>query len=170
MTSNLQRISIGLALAGACAVTNMAGAAPPTDEVASFGGGIVGTWQVKVTLHDCASGVPVGVPFDSLLTFAEGGTLTETTANAMFYPAIRSGGHGYWTRDSHSRRNFTAATLAYITANGALAKVQKITQSIVMGPAPDEFTVPQADIRFFDPSGNPLMAGCASAVAVRFEN
>ncbi|MEO8010679.1 MAG: hypothetical protein ABI650_03440 [Dokdonella sp.] len=158
---------MGLALSGACIVTNIAGASAPNAEPNHFGRGIVGTWQVKVSLHDCTSGVQIGMPFDSLLTFADGGTLTETTANAMFHPAVRSGGHGYRNRDSRSR--YTAATLAYVTANGALTRIQKITRSIVMGPNPDEFSVPRADIRFFDPAGNPLMTGCASAVAVRFD-
>ncbi len=167
MNSKLQRISMGLALAGACAITTFAGASTPDTESAFYGRGLVGTWQVKVTLQNCSTGVQIGMPFDSLLTFADGGTLTETTANAMFYPAIRGPGHGYWNRTG--RRHFTAATLAYVTVNGALTKIQKITQSIVLGPKSDELSVPQADIRFFDPAGNVLMTGCASAVGVRFE-
>ncbi len=166
MKSKLQRFSIGLALAGACAMSTIANAAPDPDW-SYYGRGLVGTWQVKVTLHNCATGVQVGMPFDSLLTFADGGTLTESTANSMFYPAIRGPGQGYWRRKGG--RNFTAATLAYITVNGALTKIQKITQSIVLGPWQDEFSVPRADVQFFDPAGNVLMTGCATAVGVRFD-
>lgn len=167
MNSKFQRMTIGLALAGACAVANIAGASTPDTEWTYYGRGIVGTWQVKVTLQNCATGAQIGMPFDSLLTFAEGGTLIETTANAMFFPSIRGPGHGYWNREG--RRHFSAATLAQITLNGALTRVQKITQSIVLGPRSDEFTIPQADIGFFDVSGNVLMTGCATAVGVRFE-
>ena len=78
MNSKLQRISIGLALAGACAITTFAGASTPDTESAFYGRGLVGTWQVKVTLQNCSTGVQIGMPFDSLLTFADGGTLTET--------------------------------------------------------------------------------------------
>ena len=166
MNVKLHRFSIGLALAGVCAISTIASAAPDPER-SFYGRGLVGTWQVKVTLHNCANGVQIGMPFESLLTFAEGGTLTESTANSMFFPATRGPGHGYWRRDG--RRNFTAATLAHITVNGALTKIQKITQSIVLGPWPDEFSVPRADVQFFDPAGNVLMTGCATAVGVRFD-
>src|SRR6266700_7161131 len=49
--------------------------------------GLVGTWLFQVSIQDCNTGVPVGQPFLSLLTFAQGGTMTETTANPMFFPA-----------------------------------------------------------------------------------
>ena len=66
--------------------------------VTALGGtGLVATWVVQVTQRDCASGAPLGVPFYSLLTFNEGGTMTETTANPMFFPAERGPGHGVWS-------------------------------------------------------------------------
>src|SRR5262249_16417990 len=52
-----------------------------------------GTWAVQVTIHDCQTGQDVRT-FPALLTFAQGGTLTETTAG--FPPAARTPGHGFW--------------------------------------------------------------------------
>ena len=155
-----------LALAGACILTCASSAPAYASNSALISSELAGTWQVQVALHNCQSGAAIGAPFYSLLTFADGGTLTETTANAMFFPAIRGPGHGVWSRNS--RGNYSAASIAFITMNGALVKTQKISQTIVMGPGPYEFTTPQADIQFFDPAGNLLMTGCATAVGTRF--
>src|SRR5687767_5476590 len=45
---------------------------------------LVGTWVVQVTLRDCATNVPLGPPFNSLVTFHSGGTISETTASLAF--------------------------------------------------------------------------------------
>jgi len=60
---------------------------------AASGRGLGGTWRVEVTLRDCNTGAPLGSPFRSLLSFARGGTMTETTAR--FSPALRGPGQGY---------------------------------------------------------------------------
>ena len=130
--------------------------------------GLTGTWQVIVTLHDCKTGAAIGPPFSSLLTFADGGTLTESTANPLFFPAIRGPGQGVWGH-SHHKGQYIAASTAFITMNGVLVKTQKITQMIELGPKQDEFTTPQATVEFFDPAGTLLTSGCAAAVGKRFE-
>jgi len=129
--------------------------------------GLEGTWVVTVTQHDCSSGTPIGVPFESLLTFSLGGTLTETTSNPMFFPALRGPGHGVWNRTGW--HTYHASSLAFITMSGALAKTQKITQTIDMGADPDSFVATDASVQFFDPAGNLLVTGCASATGKRFE-
>ena len=48
--------------------------------------GLAGTWRVQVTTYNCKTGV-TNPPFSSFLTFDAAGTLTGTTANAVFYPA-----------------------------------------------------------------------------------
>src|SRR5262245_27213115 len=59
---------------------------------------LVGTWGVQVTLRDCATGAPLGPPFNSLVTFHGEGTLSESAASLAFAPGQRSPGHGTWTR------------------------------------------------------------------------
>ena len=130
------------------------------------GKALEGTWQVVVTQRDCTTGDPLGQPFQSLLTFASGGTMTETTDNPLFYPAVRSPGHGVWSFRSGNR--YTAATTAFITLNGTLTKTQKITQTIVMGDDPNAFTTVKATVQLFDPTGKLLVTGCASATGFRF--
>lgn len=123
-----------------------------------------GTWTVQVTQVDCQSGNPLGSPFQSLLTFARGGTLTETTSNPNFFPAERGPGHGVWGYKQHA---YSAASTALITSNGALVKTQIITQNIQM--ANSNQLTSTAAVQFFDPSGNLLGSGCATATGQRFK-
>jgi hypothetical protein len=128
---------------------------------------LVGTWMFQISLQDCSLGTPIGTPFFSLLTFNRGGTVTETTANPMFFPAERGPGHGIWRQDG--RHNyFEAATTAFITVNGALTRTQTITQTIEM-LGDDSLKTTKASVKFFSPSGSLLMTGCAAATAKRLE-
>ena len=125
-----------------------------------------GTWNVEVTQTDCSTGDPLGIPFQSLLTFHRGGTMTETTDNPIFFPAERGPGHGVWSFKGGSR--YTAATTAFVTLNGALTKTQTIRQTIEMGNDPNRFTTVKATVQFFDLNGTLLVTGCATATGVRF--
>ncbi len=120
-----------------------------------------GTWTVQVQLVDCTSGTAIGNPFSSLLTFARGGTQTETTANPMFFPAERGPGHGVWRKVG--KRNYSATSMAFITLNGVLVKNQKIIQAIQVADGGDSFTS-AASVEFSDPAGKLLATGCATAV------
>ncbi|MFI5094291.1 MAG: hypothetical protein WCE50_00005 [Candidatus Acidiferrum sp.] len=127
-----------------------------------------GTWVVTVTQQVCPNGPAVAPPFKSLLTFNQGGTMTETTTNPMIVPPVfRGPGHGVWSHTG--AHTFSADTLAFITVNGALVKTQKISQTIEIGDNPDQFTTTEASVQFFDPAGNLLVSGCATATGQRFE-
>lgn len=149
-----------------CAAALLAGMGLSAQAAAAQTGKLVGTWRVTVTQHNCQTGAPVGMPFQSLLTFAPGGVMTETTANAMFFPADRGPGHGVWSSLGENR--YRAESIAFITVNGALVKTQVITQGIHVDGDGDEFTS-DAKVAFYDPSGALLMRGCAEATGHRFE-
>lgn len=125
-----------------------------------------GTWLFTVSLKDCSLGTPIGAPFLSLLTFARGGTMTETAANAMFFPGVRSPGHGVWkVAEQHS---FKAITMAFITVNGVLTRTQTIEQTIeVEGENLAKTT--SASVTFRAPDGTVLTTGCAAATGKRIE-
>lgn len=167
MNSNFKKVSMTLALTGVVALACGWNATASASDPNSAARDLEGTWQVQVVQVNCQTGATVGLPFSSLLTFARGGTMTETTDNPMFYPAVREPGLGVWHRLQGS--TYYAASMAFITLNGVLAKTQKISQTIEVGPGPDQFTTTQAAVQFFDPSGNLLGAGCAVATGVRFE-
>ncbi len=126
-----------------------------------------GTWTVQVQQRDCQSGDTLGAPFLSLLTFDEGGTMTETTANPMFYPSERGPGHGVWSRTG--RHRYSASSIALITLNGVLTSSQTITQTIEIGSDPDSFQTTKAQVQFFAADGTLIRSGCATAVGTRFK-
>jgi hypothetical protein len=126
-----------------------------------------GSWMFQVSLQDCNSGTPIGAPFLSLLTFARGGTVTETTSNPAFVPpTVRGPGHGIWKHEEH--RAYEATTTAFITVNGVLARTQTITQTIEL-EGEDSLRTTKASVKFFSPTGSLLMTGCAAATAKRIE-
>ena len=154
-----------LVLVGMAAVFATTNAKAQSEE-SSSANGLEGTWRVTVQLHMCGTTTNIGGPFQSLLTFGRGGTLVEDTANAMFYPAFRSPGHGIWNGQGGT---YSASSMAFITSNGALVMTQRIDQTIVMGDDSNHFTVTNAKVRFFDPSGNFFKQGCANAVGLRYQ-
>lgn len=168
MITKHQTTPAALALIATCVLAFASAVAAHDSDDRNDSADLSGTWQFQITLHNCQTNAPIGAPFQSLLTFADGGTMTETTANSMFYPAERGPGHGVWSRGRH-KGEYSASSIAFITMNGALVKTQKITQTITMGPGPDKLSTPKATVEFFDPVGNLLQTACAVAVANRFE-
>jgi hypothetical protein len=148
----------GLAVAGGAQQTSASaglfGAAP-----------IEGSWRVSVQLKDCTSGNPIGDPFQSLVSLSRGGVQVETTSNPSFYPAERGPGHGNWTVLGPNL--YGANSMAFITNQGQLAKIQTISQQIQYDRHSDTWTS-TAVVQFFDPSGHLVASGCAWASAARF--
>jgi len=130
---------------------------------------LVGTWRVQVTTFNCVSGVKAP-SFNSMLSFASGGTLTETTASPAFQPGQRSVGLGFW--NDSNKNTFQAVSEAYILfatpanppAPGLVRGTQRITQTIQVN---DDQLTSNATIQFFDESGKELVKGCASATGER---
>jgi hypothetical protein len=167
MKSVIYRELCQLVLAGVC-VLSFAGSAGAQSEAWDHGAGrLEGSWTVKVTQHNCQTGDPVGDPFLSLLTFSQGGTLLESTANPMFFPAVRGDGHGAWSATDH--QTYRAVSTAFITSNGKLVSTQTITQKIEMGADPNTFETPSASVVFVPANGGPTITGCATATGSRIE-
>lgn len=163
---NGQRSFYAAALMGLLVVSIGITTAAQAAERKSADKSLEGTWTAQVQLVDCVSGAKLGNPFSSLLTFAHGGTETDTAANPAFYPSERSAGHGVWSRSDGN--HYSASSTAFITLNGALVETQKITQAIQMGTTQDSFSS-TASVEFFDPAGNLLASACATAAAGRFK-
>lgn len=159
----LSKIVAGLVLASTVAAASASAQRDRDDDWQSRR--LEGTWIFQISLQDCSSGTPLGAPFQSLLTFARGGTVTETTANAMFFPALRGPGHGVWSHAGNG--TYRAATIAFITLNGALTRTQTIAQTIELG-RDETLRTTSATVKFFSPAGTLLATGCASATGKRF--
>lgn len=164
MKSQLMHSVLGMALLFAIGLVGMALLVPAGDALAGKASRkLEGTWLVQVTIHNCQTGDDLK-SFPALLTFAQGGTLTETTTG--FVPAARTPGHGFWRFQSGA---FTCSSEAFLfSPDGVYTGKQTITQAIEFGADPDVFNS-TASITILDPNGNQVMAGCATAVATRMK-
>jgi len=150
-------VGLGLLVALAAGIFAMPARATQTSE--SQAGKLEGTWRVQVTIRDCQSGAALRT-FPAMLTFAQGGTLTETTTG--FPPALRSPGHGVWEKiGGHNYRAVSEAFL-FNPAN-SWTGTQRLSQIIEIGSEPDGFKS-TATNEIFDINGNLIVTGCATAV------
>jgi hypothetical protein len=133
-----------------------------------------GTWGVLVTTRNCATNTPLGPPFNSLVTFAEGGTITESAGGVAFAPDQRSAGHGVWAHQggvTFSQRMI--ALLRFSTAPnppvspGFQAGWQIVTHTVTMTDA-DHFTS-SGGSQNFDLNRQLVRTGCSTAVGERFK-
>jgi len=123
-----------------------------------------GTWQVQVTLINCQTGTALRTA-PAFLTFAQGGTLVETTT--VFSSAQRSPGHGFW--EHTGGKTFKAVSKAFLfNPDGTWSGTQTLTQAIEFGDDPDIFNS-SATSEVVAPNGNVILSGCATAVARRME-
>lgn len=146
--------------------------------------GIVGVWAVQVTLRNCQTNIPLGPPFNSLVTYQTGGTLSESAGSLAFAPGQRSAGHGTWTRQG--RRTYAQDVVALLlfdtSANlpgtptfnpslpvspGFFAGWQTITHAVTLIDA-DHLTSAGTNA-FYKMNGDLYRTGCSTAVAQRFE-
>jgi hypothetical protein len=167
MKSNICKALFTLVITGVCVLSLAEAASAQTDDWDFGARRLEGSWTVQVTQRNCQTGDAIGAPFYSLLTFARGGTLVESTVNPMFFPAVRGPGHGVWSHTGY--RTFRALSVAFITSNGVLVKTQTITQTIEMGNDPNSFTTPSASVVFVPAGGGPTITGCATATGTRIE-
>lgn len=145
--------------------------------------GLEGTWRVQVTTYNCLTGVALGTPFNALLAFARGGTLSGTTSSPAFEPGQRTSDYGIWSKtDGKTYKAVSEAFILFASppnpapnpfnpspgpARPSLQRgTQRITQTIEVSN--DQFTS-VATVEFFDIDGKLLMTGCASAIGQRFK-
>ena len=133
-----------------------------------------GAWHVQVTRTDCQTGAALpGPAIPALLTFALGGTMTDSSGSPPpgFAPSQRSIGLGTWRHDLAG--TYSASTFMLIHFDspagspppGFLAGSQRITQEITLTDA-DSFTA-VATTQFFNSAGQLYRAGCSTAVGQR---
>ena len=135
-----------------------------SQEKSESNGKLQGTWRVQVTIRDCTSGAALRT-FPAFLTFAEGGTLTETTTG--FPPALRTPGHGYW--EHLGGRSYRAVSEAFLfNPAGVWTGRQRLTQIIELGRHGEELNS-NATNEIFDTNGNLTVTGCATATGRYFE-
>lgn len=147
------------------AAQNTPGKQSPTENTAGNNAGkIVGVWDAQVTVRNCGTGAAIQ-SFRSLLTFAAGGTMQETTAGTA--PHLRSPGHGVWRHLGETRFS-NAFKFFRFNADSTYDGWQKISQQIDLSANGNQFTA-TASIEIYDADDQLAQTGCATAAAVRFE-
>ena len=131
------------------------------DGNASRDGKIAGTWRVQVTLRNCQTGAEIR-QFPAILSFAVGGTLTGTST--VLPSSARTGDFGVWEHTGGD--NYSAVSEAFLFSGAVFSQRQRITQSITLNKDYNTFSS-DAHTEFFDPAGNLMTSGCATAIATR---
>ncbi len=159
-------LSMGLAL-----VLSAASAAS-AQQSAAQARTVQGVWYVQVTIRDCATGVALAPPVNSLVTFAAGGTLHESVGGGGFAPGQRSDGHGTWTHkggQTYDQRfvsmiNFATAPGPGPGFEAGWMKVHHTVEVI------DADHIESAGTNsFYRLSGEVYRTGCSTATGTRFE-
>lgn len=163
MNNRMLRATACLALATMLALTISQN--PVTGQIHSKGSkAIQGTWQVQVTIRNCATGDPI-VSFPSLVTYAGGGTVLATTSSLS--PALNSPGQGVW--QYVGGQSYTGGYMFFrFNSSGTFIGAQKISQEIEYDGALDQLNI-TATFEVLDPNGNVVGSGCVTAVGTRLE-
>lgn len=153
--------SIMIPLLSACALTNLVAAerAPR----GAVGGKLGGTWNMQITLNDCAGHVIRSFP--SLVAFHAGGTVTEASAGTS--PALQTGGKGVWSHTTDSTYAFRFKDFTFNTSNVFTGWVIITGQTTV--DATGNVNAGPATVQVYDANGNLLASLCADAAGTRFE-
>jgi hypothetical protein len=161
-------LMVTIIVVGTSVGTQASGATTPAiknpEKTLAHGKRLEGTWRVQVSIRDCTDGTVLR-NFPAMLTFAKGGTLTETTTG--FPITQRSPGHGVWS--FLSNQTYSAVSEAFLfNPAGVWIGTQRLTQAIEIGPNGDEFNS-TATNEIADVNGTLMVTGCATAVGSRFE-
>ena len=132
---------------------------------------LVGTWRMKITPYDCATGAERPA-FRSMLSFEEGGTLTEAALSPAFQPGQRGPGHGNWNATGDHTYNVVFEAFILFTtqpnppAPGFQTGVQRVTTTIEVNGNQSSGL---ASVEFFDLGGNLVSSACTKAAGERME-
>jgi hypothetical protein len=145
----------------ACALVTMVAATAAGQ--GTIGGTLQGTWEMQITLTDCAGHVIRSFP--SLIEYAAGGTVVESNAGTP--QALKTPGEGVWR---HATGNTYAFRFKFFTFNP-----QNIFTgwTIIAGETTVDSTgnanTGSATVKVYDPNGMLLATVCAETVGTRFE-
>jgi hypothetical protein len=175
-----RRVAAGVILAALIA----ASITPAQANSNNSGQSLVGTWNVQVTLRNCDTGAPLGPPFNSLVSFHQGGTVSEAAASLVFAPGQRTPGHGSWTRKpGHTFGQSMVALILFSTppnlpgtpgfdpnlpvSPGFQAGWQTVSHTIT--PVDADHITSEGTNAFYTLSGDVYRTGCSTASGQRFE-
>lgn len=128
---------------------------------------IRGVWRTIVTVRNCQSGDAL-LTFSGLLTFNQGGTMSEYGVGPGSSPARRSPGHGVWRPEQGWQDYSFAFTFYRYDASGVFLGSQRVKATVELGTGGDEFASRSA-IEILSLDDVVIGTGCATAIGTRFE-
>src|SRR5881398_3247387 len=137
--------------------------APTASGQGTIGGSLQGTWEMRITLTDCAGHVIRSFP--SLIEFVAGGTVVESNAGTP--QALKTPGEGVWR---HTTDNNYAFRFKFFTFNS-----QNVFTgwTIIAGETTVDETgnanAGSATVKVYDPNGVLLVTLCAETAGTRFD-
>jgi|SRR6476620_648749 len=145
----------------ACALLPMVATTASRD--GTEGGRIQGTWEMQITLTDCAGHTIRSFP--SLIEFAAGGTVVESNGGTP--QALKTPGEGVWR---HTTDHNYAFRFKFFTFNS----MNVFTGwTIIAGETTVDNTgdtnAGSATVKVYDPNGVLLASLCAETAGTRFE-
>ena len=127
------------------------------------GGTLQGTWEMQITLTDCAGHVIRSFP--SLIEYAAGGTVVESNGGTP--QALKTPGEGVWR---HTTNNNYAFRFKFFTFNS----LNVFTGwTIIAGETTVDSTgnanTGSATVKVYNPNGVLVATACAEIAGTRFE-
>jgi hypothetical protein len=153
--------SIMAPLVIACASVTMI-AATATGQ-GTKGGRLQGTWEMQITLTDCAGHVIRSFP--SLIEFAAGGTVVESNGGTP--QALKTPGEGVWRHTTDSNYAFRFKFFTF-NAQNVFTGWTIIAGETTVDETGDANTG-SATVEVYDPNGVLVVSLCAETVGTRFE-
>jgi hypothetical protein len=166
----LRRVFLGTALGAALAL----GSARAGSDVSTASWdalSLVGTWQFEMTVRfeaeDCTTSaeIPFGPnPFPGLVSFHQGGTLSEYGSRTP--PGVRTTGFGSWKRTGLYKYK-ARHTFMEFDVDGALSRTMVIEQTLNLSKKGNDYTA-VGRLELTDVSGN-VTRLCTTIEGARFK-
>lgn len=161
----------------------MAALLTPAGAQADPANGLVGAWRVLVTLRNCTTQAPLGPPVHALVSFHQGGTISESAGGVTFAPGQRSPGHGAWAKEGgHSYSQDMVAMILFDTppnlpGTPTFDSTKPVSPGFFAGWVTIRHTIELTDEdhissegtnAFYKLSGEVYRTGCSTAIGERF--
>jgi len=153
--------SIIAPLVAICALVTMVAATAAGQ--GTIGGTLQGTWDMRITLTDCAGHVIRSFP--SLIEYAAGGTVVESNAGTP--QALKTPGEGVWSHTTNNTYAFRFKFFTFDTQN-IFTGWTIIAGTTTVNPTGDT-NAGSATVKVYNTSGVLLVSLCAETAGTRFE-
>jgi len=129
------------------------------------GGTIQGTWDISLTVRNCATGAPVAT-FAELATFDRDGTGISSTSGLP--QATKTPGHGVWRHVGGLTYAYAFKFFRFDAATGAMVGWTVIRQEATLEPGGAGYTA-EGGAEVYNTAGTLVGRGCSTTSASRFE-